>query len=76
MPTRTRPQGRARRKTSVRRAKKSAKPRAAINARVEENHIDGCDIDFAASDPTADADLPPAKGGIEPARRTARRRQP
>jgi hypothetical protein len=72
MPTKTRPRRRARRKTSSARTR-SAKSRAAINALVE-NHIDGCDVDFTAGEPTADADLPPAKGGIEPARRTSRRR--
>jgi hypothetical protein len=39
----------------------------------EENHIDGCDIDFTASDVTADADLPAAKGGVESVFRKTRR---
>ena len=49
--------------------------RAALNARVdEEGQTDGCDIDFTASEATADADLPPAKGGVEPSPRTRRRK--
>jgi hypothetical protein len=46
-----------------------------MNARVDkERHVDGCDIDFTASEATADADLPPAKGGVEPAPRGAGRK--
>ena len=40
-------------------------PRRALAEIDHERHVDGCDADFTASAPTADADLPPAKGGIE-----------
>jgi hypothetical protein len=36
----------------------------------DEGHIDGCDIDFAATDLTADTALPEAKGGVEIVPRT------
>jgi hypothetical protein len=46
-----------------------------MNARNdEERHIDGCDLDFTAPKATADADLPPAKGGVELARPTKGRK--
>jgi hypothetical protein len=31
-----------------------------------ESHIDGCDLDFTAGELTPDADLPPARGGVDP----------
>jgi hypothetical protein len=43
----------------------------------DEGHVDGCDVDFTKSVPTADAELPPATGGVEVARtgsRASRRR--
>jgi hypothetical protein len=36
----------------------------------DEGHIDGCDIDFAATDLTPDTALPEAKGGVEIVART------
>ncbi|MBM7488134.1 hypothetical protein ACVWWI_006315 [Bradyrhizobium sp. USDA 3686] len=35
----------------------------------EEDHVDGCDIEVDEGLATSDADLPPAKGGVEVARR-------
>ena len=84
--TRTRTRGRAERASAERAPKRAraspesrtasrVKGRAAMNARVdEEGQIDGCDIDFTASEATADADLPPAKGGVETSPRTRRRK--
>jgi hypothetical protein len=39
--------------------------------RHEEDPIDGCDVEFTDDDATPDADLPPARGGVEspPAKR-------
>jgi hypothetical protein len=34
----------------------------------DENHVDGCDINFRESEPTPDDELPPARGGVEVAR--------
>ena len=31
----------------------------------EENHIDGCDVEFLESEATPDAELPAAIGGVE-----------
>lgn len=33
----------------------------------DEALVDGCDIDFTATDATPDAELPQAKGGVETA---------
>jgi hypothetical protein len=38
----------------------------------EENQIDGCDLDFTQIETTPDAELPAAKGGVEPAPRSSR----
>jgi hypothetical protein len=31
----------------------------------EEDHVDGCELDFTQSDATPDASLPAATGGVE-----------
>jgi hypothetical protein len=63
-------------KTSKSTTRIAAETQAMANA---ESHIDGCDVDFTQGAITEDADLPPAKGGVEnvrtPQRRTAKRRQ-
>jgi hypothetical protein len=46
-------------------AKRPVKKKASAAAPAEDDHVDGCDIDFANSEPTADADLPAASGGVE-----------
>ena len=59
-------------------AKKAAKPKKAAKAKStahkphQDDHIDACDLDFHA-DPTHDADLPPARGGVEGERASRRR---
>jgi hypothetical protein len=45
--------------------KRKAPVKAQAYASHEDDHVDGCEIDFAKADPTADADLPAAKGGVE-----------
>jgi hypothetical protein len=64
---------------SARRAKAPRRKRAARvrpapgNTRArgdDEALIDGCDVDFAAADLTADTELPEAKGGVEIVSRT------
>jgi hypothetical protein len=46
--------------------KKSKAPvKAQASASHEDDHVDGCEIDFTKTDPTADADLPAARGGVE-----------
>jgi hypothetical protein len=64
----------AARKTKVRRVpaarkrtRKKKTPTAKAQAVVHdhEHHIDGCDVDFTASEPTPDSALPPARGGVE-----------
>ena len=39
----------------------------------EENHIDGCDVEFLESEATPDAELPAAMGGVEIIRGKRRR---
>jgi hypothetical protein len=55
--------------------KKKARPsRLALTAHEahEEDHICACDVEFTDADATADADLPPARGGVEVARSNRR----
>jgi hypothetical protein len=61
-------------KGGARAASPAARRRAAKTSGDAESHIDGCDIDFSMSEATADADLPPAKGGVAPGRRAVRRK--
>jgi hypothetical protein len=70
------------RRTKTTRRSRSSKPttRAAdLEALADtENDIDGCTVDFTQGVITEDAELPPARGGVEtvrtPRRRTAKRR--
>ena len=72
--------GHARRVTmakSVKKAKRPVKKKKARTSRSaptahEDNHVCGCDIEFDNADVTADADLPPARGGVEGARASRR----
>ncbi len=64
---------RATSRAASRTTRRAARPAAMDALAAEENHIDGCDIDFTASDVTADADLPAAKGGVESVFRKTRR---
>lgn len=65
--------GRAR-KAGPRRATKTRRAPATTRAATNdaERHVDGCDIDFAQGELTADAELPEAKGGVEVLRKTRR----
>ena len=65
--------GRAR-KAGPRRATKTRRAPATTRAATNdaERHVDGCDIDFAQGELTADAELPEAKGGVEVLRTTRR----
>jgi hypothetical protein len=45
--------------------KRKAPVKAQAHTSHEDDHVDGCDIDFAKAEPTADADLPAARGGVE-----------
>jgi hypothetical protein len=45
--------------------KRKAPVKAQAHASHEDDHVDSCDIDFNEAEPTADADLPAAKGGVE-----------
>jgi hypothetical protein len=38
-----------------------------------ESHVDGCDVEIPAALATSDAELPPARGGIEITARQRRR---
>jgi hypothetical protein len=38
----------------------------------EEDHIDGCDVEFPESEATADAALPAARGGVDVGRKRSR----
>jgi hypothetical protein len=72
----TRRTRKAPRRKSLRRTTKAAADSVAmVDA---ESHIDGCDVDFRRGGITEDAELPPARGGVEtlqtPQRRTAKRR--
>lgn len=57
--------------------KRTGKSKRATSSRASETHpeahVDGCDFEFHPDDATADADLPPAKGGVEEA--SAKRRR-
>ena len=65
--------GRAR-KAGPKRATKTRRAPATTRAATNdaERHVDGCDIDFAQGELTADAELPEAKGGVEVLRKTRR----
>jgi hypothetical protein len=72
---------RSRRRTTADPRSKSSKraTKAATEAiAAAESDIDGCDVDFTQGAITEDAELPPARGGVEtariPQRRTAKRR--
>ena len=62
-----------RRKAHVKKADKAKRAtkrrRASAKTQVahahEEDHIDGCDVEFPDSEATLDAELPEARGGIE-----------
>ena len=83
MPTKTPRAARTKKTASSRRSTPSkavsrgrgvAAPAARSAATDADGRVDGCDVDFATAALTADADLPPAKGGVEPAPRGARRK--
>jgi hypothetical protein len=62
-------------KRPAKKKKKTTRPARsaqAVHEAHEEDHICACDLEFDDSDITADADLPPARGGVEVAR-TGRR---
>jgi hypothetical protein len=74
-------------KSAKKKAAKSAPKRAAkkparaarhrsvaADAPHPEDHIDACDIDFAAAKPTHDSELPMAIGGVAAAPRKSKRR--
>jgi hypothetical protein len=67
------------RKTPRVKSKRTRKAVAEIEAAVDaESNVDGCEVDFTLGAITEDAELPPAKGGVEvlrtpPRRRAARR---
>ena len=54
-------------KTKAKRPVKKTKTSARRPAPVahEDDHVDGCDVEIGEADATADADLPPARGGVE-----------
>ena len=55
--------------------KKKARPSRSlrtVHEAHEEDHICACDIEFDDDAVTADADLPPARGGVEVARANRR----
>lgn len=47
-------------------------PVKAKSSFAHEDHVDGCDVEFLESQATIDADLPPAAGGVESAKRKSR----
>lgn len=57
--------------------RKAGRSRAsAVAPKDPEGHVDGCDVEIPAALATSDAELPPARGGIEitaQQRRRARR---
>jgi hypothetical protein len=53
--------------------KRKAPVKAQASASHEDDHVDSCDIDFNEGEPTADADLPMARGGVEVAGAKRRR---
>jgi|KBSMisStaDraftv2_1062788.scaffolds.fasta_scaffold03812_8 hypothetical protein len=52
-----------------------APPRKQVPDRQEEDHIDGCDVQFLDVEATPDAELPAATGGVEIVGRKGRRGQ-
>jgi hypothetical protein len=38
---------------------------AAVLTAHEDDHVCGCDVEIGEADATADADLPPGRGGVE-----------
>jgi hypothetical protein len=61
-------QGKSRvRKTSPTKKRRKASARKKALPTHEEDHIDGCDVDFEG-EATPDAALPAARGGVEEAR--------
>jgi hypothetical protein len=50
-------------KRATKRSRGSAKTQEAPPH--EEDHIDGCDLEFPDSEATPDAELPEARGGVE-----------
>jgi hypothetical protein len=54
-------------KTKAKRpVKKTSTPaRGAAPTAHEDDHVCGCDVEIGEADATADADLPPARGGVE-----------
>ena len=51
------------RKPARKRARSSV--RAPIEKPREDDHVDGCDVDFNDEEQTLDEHLPPARGGVE-----------
>lgn len=61
----------------AKKAKRAAKKKTARSPGLaptahEDDHICACDVEFTAADATADADLPPARGGVEVVRASRR----
>lgn len=52
--------------------KKARTPAGAPATAHEDDHVCGCDVEMSEADATADADLPPARGGVEVVRATRR----
>ena len=54
-------------KTKAKRPVKKTKTPARASAPTahEDDHVCGCDVEIGEADATADADLPPARGGVE-----------
>jgi hypothetical protein len=66
----------------IRKTRRSTSPKrttigaADIEAVVDaETKVDGCDVDFTLGAITTDAELPPARGGVEDIRRMSLRRR-
>lgn len=53
--------------------KRKAPVRALAMTSHEDDHVCGCDVEMTDADATADADLPPARGGVEVVRAGRRR---
>jgi len=62
------------RKTKAKRPVKKTRMPAGVPALTahEDDHVCGCDVEMSEADATADADLPPARGGVEVVRATRR----
>jgi hypothetical protein len=74
-----RPRGSRKGARKVRRPKRTAQVSTPVRMRGlsdNEARVDGCDVEFTASDATPDAELPKATGGVEiaPIRRRRRKR--